>query len=96
MYEVMGIEIGKEGMTSEQSRLAGSIGTDARRLAASCAKDQLGNGSSTEMKRLKAQISKLQRDKAGLIRPRDCPKAPSTCPKCQDCSQFTAVLKKIK
>ena len=87
MYEMVGIEIGKEGMKTEQNNLATSIGSNARLLAESCSKNQSGSSSSAEIKSLKAQISKLQNENKLQTEKlaKQLSKNNSTCPKCKVC-----------
>ena len=95
MYEISGIEIGSsvEGMTG--SNLVGKIHGHARELANLCTKKQSNVSLSSspfklklktcqaEKLRLKQQIKNLQK------------KNSSKCPKCDDCSKYAAVLKKL-
>jgi len=98
MYEISGIEIGSsvEGMTG--SNLVGKIHGHARELANLCTKKQsnvsVSSSSNNPFKlklktcqaeklRLKQQIKNLQK------------KDNSKCPKCDDCSKYAAVLKKL-
>ena len=94
MYETTGIEIGKEGFSP--SSLVAKINGSASALAKLCTNQQVKNSSSSNNhKNLKLQLQQCKTEKAGLIKKSDCPKKPSTCPKCDDCSKFTAVLKKV-
>ena len=90
MYETTGIEIGKEGFSP--SSLVAKINGSATALAKLCSKQQVPASSD---KNSKLQLKQCKAEKAGLIKRSDCPKKPSTCPKCDDCSQYAAVLKKV-
>jgi len=93
MYETAGIEIGKEGFSA--SSLVARINGGATELAKLCSTQQVKNSSSNNETKLKLQLKQCKAEKAGLIKKSDCPKKPSTCPKCDDCSKYTAVLKKV-
>lgn len=93
MYEIADIEIGKEGFSP--SSLVARINSGATELAKLCSKQQVKNSSKSNDKNLKLQLKQCKAEKAGLIKKSDCPKKPSTCPKCDDCSKYTAVLKKV-
>ena len=93
MYEMAGIEIGKEGFGSPSSLVA-QINGSAASLAKLCSKRQVSSPSNNE-NNLKLQLTQCKTEKAGLIKKSDCPKQPSTCPKCDECGKYTAILKRL-
>jgi predicted Zn-ribbon and HTH transcriptional regulator len=94
MYEIVGIEIGKEGFSP--ASLVARINGGATELAKLCTNQQVKNSSSSNNEqKLKLQLKQCNAEKFGLIKRSDCPKKPSTCPKCDDCSKYAAVLKKV-
>ena len=92
MYEIAGIEIGKEGFNA--SGLVARINGSATELAKLCSTRQVSSPSNNE-NNLKLQLKQCKTEKAGLIKKADCPKNPSTCPKCDECGKYTAVLKRV-
>lgn len=93
MYEITGIEIGKEGMTSEQSRLAGEIQSNVQKLAGACSKAQISE-ITREQRKLKELIKKQYNMNKNNVNKVKCPKCP-TCPKPPPCKKFTAILKEV-